>query len=59
MISPVLVNTDSVQGVAVHMAQRVMSLAGPGEVWLSAPTVALIDGSGLIFEDTGEHRLKA
>ncbi|HEX6035002.1 MAG TPA: hypothetical protein VFY83_11225, partial [Anaerolineales bacterium] len=50
--------TDSVQGVAVHMAYRIMSLAGPGEVWLSAPTVALLEGSGLTFVDIGEHELK-
>lgn len=50
--------TDSVQGVAVHMAHRIMSLAGPGEVWLSAPTVALLEGSGLTFVDIGEHELK-
>jgi class 3 adenylate cyclase len=49
---------DSVQGVAVHMAQRIMALAGPGEVWLSAPTVALLEGSGLSFSDAGEHKLK-
>jgi class 3 adenylate cyclase len=50
--------TDSVQGVAVHMAQRVISLAGAGEIWLSASTVALLEGSGLTFSDTGEHELK-
>jgi class 3 adenylate cyclase len=49
---------DSVEGVAVHMAQRIMSLAGAGEVWLSAPTVALLEGTGLTFSETGEHVLK-
>jgi class 3 adenylate cyclase len=49
---------DSVQGVAVHMTARIMSLAGAGEVWLSAPTVALLEGSGLVFTDTGDHELK-
>jgi class 3 adenylate cyclase len=49
---------DGVQGVTVHMAQRIMSLAGPGEVWLSAPTVALLEGSGLNFSDAGEHELR-
>lgn len=49
---------DSVQGVAVHMAARIMSLAGAGEVWLSAPTVALLEGSGLTFSDAGEYELK-
>jgi class 3 adenylate cyclase len=50
--------TDNVQGVAVHMAERIMSLAGSGEVWLSAPTVALLEGAGLEFADVGEHQLK-
>jgi class 3 adenylate cyclase len=50
--------TDSVQGVAVHMAARVMALAEAGEVWLSAPTVALLEGSGLTFSDAGEYELK-
>jgi len=50
--------TDSIEGIAVHMTQRIMSLAGAGEVWLSAPTVALLEGTGLTFSDTGEHVLK-
>jgi class 3 adenylate cyclase len=50
--------TDSVEGVAVHMTARIMSLAGAGEVWLSASTVALLEGSGLTFSDAGEHALK-
>ena len=50
--------TDSVRGVAVHTATRVAALAGSGEVLLSAPTVALLEGSGLSFADAGEHELK-
>ncbi len=49
---------DGVQGVAVHVANRVLSLAGPGEVLLSAQTTALLEGSGLSFADAGEHELK-
>jgi class 3 adenylate cyclase len=52
------VYADSMYGVAVHMTQRIMSLAGAGEIWLSAPTVALLEGSGLTFSDAGEHELK-
>jgi ubiquinone/menaquinone biosynthesis C-methylase UbiE len=44
--------------VARTAAQRIMSLAGLGEVWLSSPTVALLEGSGLAFSDAGEHGLK-
>jgi class 3 adenylate cyclase len=35
-----------------------MALAGPGEVFLSASTVALLEGSGMSFTDAGEHELK-
>jgi SAM-dependent methyltransferase len=44
--------------VARTAAQRIMSLAGPGKVWLSSPTVALLEGSGLAFSDAGEHELR-
>jgi class 3 adenylate cyclase len=49
---------DGVQGLAVHVAARVMGLAGPGEVLVTASTVALLEGAGLTFEDAGEHELK-
>jgi class 3 adenylate cyclase len=49
---------DGVHGVAVHIAARVLAQAGPGEVLLSAPTVALLEGAGLSFADAGEHELK-
>jgi class 3 adenylate cyclase len=49
---------DTVHGLAVHIAARVMALAGPGEVFLSASTVALLEGSGMSFTDAGEHELK-
>jgi class 3 adenylate cyclase len=51
-------HTDNVRGVAVHTVARVASLAGPGEVLVSGPTVALLEGSGLSFADAGEHELK-
>ena len=38
-------------------AQRILSLAGPGQAWLSSFTVALLEGSGLAFSDAGEHEL--
>ena len=49
---------DSLDGVTVHMTARIMSLAGAGEVWLSAPTVALLEGSGLTVSDAGTYSLK-
>jgi pimeloyl-ACP methyl ester carboxylesterase len=46
------------RGIAVHVGARVMSLGGAGEVLVSATTHDLVAGSGLEFEDRGEHELK-
>ncbi len=46
------------RGVAVHAAARVMSFAGAGEVLMSSTTKDLLEGSGLVLEDAGAHRLK-
>jgi len=46
------------RGIAVHVGARVMSLAGSGEVLVSGTTRDLVAGSGLEFEDRGEHELK-
>jgi class 3 adenylate cyclase len=47
-----------VRGLAVHVAARVMALAGPGEVYVSAGTRDLVADSGLEFVDAGIHELK-
>jgi len=47
-----------VRGLAVHIAARVMALAGPSEVYVSATTRELVAESGLMFEDAGIHELK-
>lgn len=47
-----------VGGVAVHVGARVAALAGPSEVLVSSTVKDLVAGSGLTFEDRGEHRLK-
>jgi class 3 adenylate cyclase len=52
-----LVEND-VRGVTVHAAARIMALAGASEVLTSAMTRNLVDGSGLKFEDRGEHSVK-
>jgi class 3 adenylate cyclase len=44
--------------VAVHAAARIMALAGPSEVFASAITVGLADGSGLAFEAQGTREVK-
>ncbi|HSL30817.1 MAG TPA: adenylate/guanylate cyclase domain-containing protein [Anaerolineales bacterium] len=49
---------DKVEGVAVHVAARIMALAGPGEVWLSASTASLLEGADMSLLDLGEHELK-
>jgi class 3 adenylate cyclase len=46
------------RGIAVHVGARVMSAAGSGEVVVSSTTRDLVAGSGLEFEDRGEHDLK-
>ncbi len=47
-----------VGGIAVHIGARVAALAGPSEVLVSSTVKDLVAGSGLIFEDRGEHELK-
>jgi class 3 adenylate cyclase len=48
----------NVRGVAVHEAARIMAVAGPDEILVSEATRGLANGSGLAFEDRGEHALK-
>ena len=45
-------------GIAVHIASRVMSAAGPGDVLVSGTLRELVVGSGLNFSDRGLHQLK-
>ena len=54
------VETESanVRGLAVHVASRVMALAGPGEVLVSWTTRDLLDGSPFTFADRGEHEIR-
>jgi class 3 adenylate cyclase len=49
---------DDVAGIGVHIASRVMSAAGPGEVLVSRTVADLVTGSGLTFDDRGKHELK-
>jgi class 3 adenylate cyclase len=49
---------DDVGGIAVHIAARVQSLAEPGQVLVSRTVTDLVSGSGLEFDDLGEHYLK-
>ena len=47
-----------VGGIAVHIGARVAALASPSEVLVSSTVKDLVAGSGLVFEDRGEHKLK-
>jgi pimeloyl-ACP methyl ester carboxylesterase len=49
---------DRIQGIAVHIGARIAALAGPSEVLVSSTVKDLTAGSGLMFEDSGEHELK-
>ncbi len=49
---------DGPRGIAVHLAARVLGAAAPGEALVSHTTHDLVEGSGLEFEDRGEHVLK-
>jgi class 3 adenylate cyclase/pimeloyl-ACP methyl ester carboxylesterase len=45
-------------GLSVHLGSRVASLAGAGEVLVSGTVKDLVAGSGIEFEERGEHELK-
>lgn len=47
-----------VGGIAVNIGARVGALAGPSEVLVSSTVRDLVAGSGLRFEEAGEHELK-
>jgi class 3 adenylate cyclase len=47
-----------IHGIAVHVAARIMSLAGPREVLVSGVIPPLVLGSRLTFTDRGDHELK-
>jgi len=47
-----------VRGIAVHTAARIMAVAGPDDILVSATVMDLLDGSALTFEDAGLHELK-
>jgi len=49
---------DDVGGIAVHIGARIAGLAGASEVLVSRTVKDLVAGSGIEFEDRGEHSLK-
>jgi class 3 adenylate cyclase len=47
-----------VAGIVVAAGARVAALAKPGEVLVSSTVKDLVAGSGLEFDERGEHELK-
>jgi class 3 adenylate cyclase len=51
------VQADDISGLAVHIGARISALARGGEVLVSGTVKDLVIGSGLVFEDRGDHEL--
>ena len=49
---------DDIGGISAHVGARVAALAKPREVLVSRTVRDLVAGSGLTFNDRGEHELK-
>jgi class 3 adenylate cyclase len=47
-----------VRGIAVHVAARILAIAEPGEILVSATVRDLLAGSGMEFVDRGIHELR-
>src|SRR5262245_29708376 len=45
-------------GIAVHIGARLLGIAEPGQSLLSSTVKDLVTGSGIEFDDRGEHSLK-
>jgi len=52
------VSDGKIVGIAVSIGARISSLAHAGEILVSSTVKDLVGGSGLRFEDRGEHQLK-
>jgi class 3 adenylate cyclase len=52
------ITDDKVAGITVAIGSRIASLAAGSEVLVSRTVRDLVAGSGLVFEDAGEHELK-
>ena len=50
--------SEGVAGLAVHIGARVAAVADPGEVLVTRTVRDLVAGSGIAFEERGEHELK-
>jgi class 3 adenylate cyclase len=57
-VGEIEIQSNDIGGIAVHVAARIQAVARPGRVLVSQTIVDLVAGSGLAFEDQGEHELK-
>ncbi len=57
-VGEISVHEASVAGVALHVTERIASLAGPGEVLVSAIVNDLVAGSGLHFVERGSQQIE-
>jgi DNA-binding SARP family transcriptional activator/class 3 adenylate cyclase len=48
---------DRPRGIAVHIAARILSAAQPGEVLVSSTVKDIVAGSGIRFDERGDHEL--
>jgi class 3 adenylate cyclase len=51
-------SNEGVAGLAVHIGARICDLAAPGEVLVTRTVRDLVAGSGIAFDERGEHELK-
>jgi class 3 adenylate cyclase len=49
---------SDIRGIAVHLGARIAALAEPGEVLVSSTVKDIVAGSGIGFDERGEHELK-
>ena len=57
-VGEISIHKDSVIGVALHVTERIASLADPGDVLVSAVVNDLAAGSGLHFVERGSQRIE-
>jgi class 3 adenylate cyclase len=50
--------TPEAAGITVSIGARIAALAGPSQVLISQTVKDLVAGSGLTFDEAGEHTLK-
>lgn len=51
------VRREDIGGIAVHVAQRVAAVSGPGDVVVTSTVKDLVAGAGIVFADRGHHSL--